>query len=84
MLLSEFKKQKEKSIELVVPPTIIPDQKENYIQDIIKPTMEKQPAWWKKIRTELYKGKNNYNLIFTNNSSLTRFPYTSSFWKRNW
>ena len=55
-----FRKQKEKSIELVVPPNIIPDQKENYIQDIIKPTMEKQPAWWKKVRTQLYKGKNEH------------------------
>ena len=48
-----FRKQKEKSIELVVPPNIIPDQKENYIQDIIKPTMEKQPAWWKKSKNSI-------------------------------
>jgi|TARA_R100000479_G_scaffold161498_1_gene99267 hypothetical protein len=55
-----FKKKKEKSIELVIPPSVIPDQKENYINEIITPTLENQPAWWKKVRTQLYKGKNEH------------------------
>ena len=44
-----FRKQKEKSIELVVPPNIIPDQKENYIQDIINPPWRNNQLGGKKL-----------------------------------
>lgn len=50
-----FKKKKNKSIDTIISPTILEDNKEDFVKNIIEPCLKSQPEWWKALRINMMK-----------------------------
>ena len=61
-----FKKKKNKSIDVIISPTILEDNKEEFVKDVIEHSLKSQPEWWKALRINMMK---NICLLYTSDAA---------------
>ena len=50
-----FKKKKNKSIDVIISPLVLEENKEEFVKDVIEPCLKSQPEWWKALRIDMMK-----------------------------
>lgn len=54
-MIKFFQKKKDKSIDVIISSTILEDTKEDFVKNIIEPSLKSSPEWWKSLRVNMMK-----------------------------